>query len=186
MSNPKNKSWLTPYALCATALGSALIALCTWISIPATVPFTLQTFAVFLVAGLLGAKCGTLAVLIYLLLGAVGLPVFSGFQGGPGALLGVTGGYLIGFVFTALTVGLLTDRLGRRFPVLIGSMVLGLALCYTFGSAWFLILYTKTKGAMAMSTVLATCVLPFLLPDGLKLLLAAFLVRRLHGHIKAV
>ncbi len=173
------KSQLSTYELCSAALGAALMAICAWISIPAAVPFTLQTFAVFLVTGLLGLKCGTLSVVVYLLLGALGLPVFAGFQGGLGTLLGVTGGYLIGFVFSALAVGLSLRLLGRSLPALLLAMVLGLMLCYGFGSAWFLILYTKTKGAIALGTVLATCVVPFLLPDGIKILLAALLTRRL-------
>ena len=80
--------------LARAALFAALIAICSWISIPTAVPFTLQTFAVFLALGVLGGKLGTLSVAVYLLLGAVGLPVFAGFQGGLGALLGATGGYL--------------------------------------------------------------------------------------------
>ena len=95
MSN--QKSFLTVRELCATALGAALMTICAWISIPAQVPFTLQTFAVFFVTALLGLKCGTLSVIVYLLLGAVGLPVFAGFKGGLGSLMGVTGGYLLGF-----------------------------------------------------------------------------------------
>ena len=90
--------------LARAALFAALIAICSWISIPTAVPFTLQTFAVFLALGVLGGKLGTLSVAVYLLLGAVGLPVFAGFQGGLGALLGATGGYLAGFLLTALTV----------------------------------------------------------------------------------
>ena len=77
-------------------LCTALMAICAWITIPAAVPFTMQTFAVFLTAGLLGGKRGTIVVLVYLLLGAVGLPVFSGFAGGLGYMTGVTGGYLVG------------------------------------------------------------------------------------------
>ena len=88
---------LTYMAVCA-----ALIAVCSWISIPAAVPFTLQTFAVFCVLGLLGGKRGTVSILVYILLGAIGLPVFSGFNGGIGALLGTTGGYIIGFIFVGL------------------------------------------------------------------------------------
>lgn len=162
MQTEKQPKPLSVRELCYTAMGAALLTVCAWISIPAAVPFTLQTFAVFLTAGLLGCKCGMLSVVVYLLLGAVGLPVFSGFRGGIGTLLGVTGGYLTGFLFTSLTVGLLTERFGCRLPVLIGSMVLGLLFCYGFGSLWFLILYTRTSGAIAMGTVLATCVLPFL------------------------
>ena len=88
--------------LCFCAIGAALIAVCAWISIPAEVPFTLQTFAIFAVCGLLGGRRGTVSVLVYLLLGAVGLPVFSGFRGGLGALLGTTGGYILGFLALAL------------------------------------------------------------------------------------
>ena len=83
--------------LAYTGILAALIAVCSWISIPTAVPFTLQTFAVFLTLGLLGGRLGTLAVTVYLLLGAVGLPVFAGFHGGLGAFLGATGGYLVGF-----------------------------------------------------------------------------------------
>ena len=87
------------------AMAVALIAVCSWISIPTTVPFTMQTFAVCLVSALLGTRRGFLAVVCYLLLGAAGAPVFAGFKGGLGALLGVTGGYLVGFLFTALIAG---------------------------------------------------------------------------------
>jgi len=184
MSNPPKRPLFTTRELCYTALGAALTAICAWISIPAAVPFTLQTFAVFLVTGLLGLKCGTAAVLVYLLLGAVGLPVFSGFKGGLGALAGVTGGYLVGFIFTALTMGLITKRFGTRIPVLILSMVLGLVLCYAFGSVWFLALYTRSTGPIGIGGVLGMCVLPFLPVDAIKILLAAFLVGRLRPHIR--
>ena len=80
------------------ALMTALMAICSWISIPTTVPFTLQTLGVFLACALLGGKRGSLAVFVYLLLGALGLPVFAGFSGGAGALLGSTGGYILGFL----------------------------------------------------------------------------------------
>ncbi|MBR6474866.1 MAG: biotin transporter BioY, partial [Lachnospiraceae bacterium] len=84
------------------AIGAALIAACSWITIPFMVPFTLQTFAVFTIVGLLGGRKGFLSILVYILLGAVGLPVFSGFKGGIGVLAGTTGGYIIGFLFIAL------------------------------------------------------------------------------------
>ena len=84
------------------ALMAVLLAVCSWISVPAPVPFTLQTFGVFCALGLLGGRRGSTAVLLYILLGAVGLPVFSGFQGGLGKLLGPTGGYILGFLLSAL------------------------------------------------------------------------------------
>ena len=121
-----------------------------------------------------------------MLLGIVGLPVFSGFQGGAGILLGVTGGYLIGFLFTALAVGLITRLLGRSLPALVFAMTVGLVLCYAFGSAWFLLVYTRSSGSIGLAAVLAKCVVPFLLPDAAKIALAALLTRRLQGHIRPV
>ena len=166
------------------ALGAALIAVCSWISVPSPlpsgVPFTLQTFAVCLLAALYGWRKGLWTVVCYLLLGAVGLPVFAGFKGGIGALLGVTGGYLVGFLFTALVIGLAADRLGRKLPVLLIAMVLGLALCYAFGTVWFLRVYTSSKGPMGVGAALGLCVAPYLLPDGAKIVLAAVLTRRLY------
>ncbi len=186
MENTAKKPLFTTRELCETALGAALITVCAWISIPAAVPFTLQTFAVFLIAGLLGLKRGFLSVLVYLLLGAVGLPVFAGFKGGPAALVGVTGGYLLGFLLSALAVGLLTERFGRSLPVLISSMVLGLLLCYAFGSVWFMVLYTRSQGPITLLSVLSLCVFPFLPADGAKILLAALLTKRLRKLLKIV
>ena len=150
--------------LCFCAIGAALIAVCAWISIPADVPFTLQTFAIFAVCGLLGGKRGTVSVLVYLLLGAVGAPVFAGFRGGFAALIGTTGGYLVGFILLALIISLAQARWGLGQWVFVLSAAVGLLVCYAFGTAWFLIVYTRT-GAITLGVVLAKCVLPFLLPD---------------------
>ena len=81
---------------------AAMISICSWITIPATVPFTLQTMGIFTAIGILGGQKGTLAVLTYILLGAVGIPVFSGFSGGIGIIFGTTDGYIIGFLFSAI------------------------------------------------------------------------------------
>ena len=89
------------------AMFSAILAVCSWISIPAAVPFTLQTFGVFLAVGVLGGKRGTLTVLTYILMGMIGVPVFAGFSGGIGCLLGSTGGYIIGFLFSAIFMWLM-------------------------------------------------------------------------------
>ena len=83
---------------------AVIMAICSWISIPTTVPFTLQTFGVFIAVGVLGGKRGSLAVLVFIILGAIGIPVFSGMTGGVGILLGSTGGYIIGFLFSALVM----------------------------------------------------------------------------------
>ena len=91
-------------AMVQIALFAAIIAVCSWIQIPMTVPFTMQTFAVFCALATLGGKGGTISILIYIVLGAVGVPVFAGFTGGIGILFGTTGGYIIGFLFTGLPV----------------------------------------------------------------------------------
>ena len=90
------KTKLTTRDMVYTAMFACLMTICAWISIPGQVPFTLQTMGVFLAVGLLGGKRGTLAILVYVLMGAVGLPVFSGYQGGLARLAGPTGGYLAG------------------------------------------------------------------------------------------
>ena len=161
------------------ALSVALIAVCSWISVPLMIPVTLQTFAVCLVTALLGLKSGLWAVAAYILLGAAGLPLFSGFRGGPAALLGTTGGYIVGFLFTALSVGLGVKLFGRRLPVLLISMTLGVLLCYVFGTAWFMVVYTRNSGPVSLGVVLGWCVLPYLIPDAVKILLASLLTRRL-------
>lgn len=161
------------------AVFAVLMTVGAWISIPLTVPFTLQTCAVFAALGILGGRRGTWAVLVYLLMGLVGLPVFSGFQGGPAALLGATGGYLLGFVAAALVYWLVTAKLGDALWVTGIAMVLGLLVCYAFGTAWFLVVYARTTGPIGLAAALSWCVLPFLIPDGCKIALAVVLSRRL-------
>ncbi len=161
------------------AVCAAVMAVCSWISIPAAVPFTMQTFGVFLAVGLLGGRNGTLAVVIYLLLGAAGLPVFSGFTGGIGHLFGATGGYIIGFVFSALLMWLMERFLGRSLKALVASMIAGLLVCYAFGTAWFMVVYARDSGSIGLITALSWCVFPYIIPDALKILLAAIMTRRL-------
>lgn len=155
------------------SLFAALIAVCAWISVPVfDIAFTLQTFAVFLTLGLLGGKWGSAAILIYLLLGAAGMPVFSGFRGGIGALAGVTGGYLWGFLFSGLVYWALA-RFGK-----LPAMIAGQLACYLCGSIWF---YLYAGGGLGV--ILLRCVVPYLIPDAVKITLAYTLCRRLARHI---
>lgn len=163
---------------------TALMAVCSWISIPTTVPFTLQTMAVFLAVGILGGKRGTLAVLAFILLGAVGAPVFAGFTGGPSILLGTTGGYIVGFLFAALLMWAMERFLGTNLWVLGVSMALGLLVCYAFGSLWFMWVYARTTGPVTLAAVLGWCVVPFVLPDLVKIGLALTLTAQLRRHVK--
>lgn len=159
------------------ALFAALLCVCAWLCVPlGDVAFTLQTFGVFLALGLLGGKWGTASILVYLLLGAAGVPVFSGFRGGLGALAGATGGYLAGFLFTGLLYWLITALWGNSSKVQVLAMLIGLLGCYAFGTAWFLFGYAQ-DGSIGL--ILVKCVIPYLLPDILKLFLARLLTRRL-------
>lgn len=161
------------------AVFAVLIAICSWISIPTVVPFTLQTFAIFLSVGVLGGKRGTLAVLVYILLGLIGIPVFAGFSGGIGVLAGNTGGYIIGFLLSALIMWAMEKIFGKKLWILALSMVIGLFVCYAFGTAWFMIAYTRNTGAVGLAAVLGWCVFPFLIPDLVKIVLAFILSKRL-------
>ena len=164
------------YDLAYIAIFAVLIAICSWISIPMTVPFTLQTFGVFMAVGVLGGKRGSLAVLVYILLGAIGVPVFAGFSGGLGILLNNTGGYIIGFLFSALVMWAMESLWGKKPVIQILSMVVGLIVA--MGTIWFMVVYTRTSGAVGLGTVLGWCVIPFIIPDLVKIALAFVLSRR--------
>ena len=157
------------------AIGVALLTVCSWISIPTpvTVPFTLQTFAVFFLCYLLGGARGTMTVIVYLLLGAAGAPVFAEMSGGISVLLRPTGGYLIGFLFSALLMWFFERFAGKKIWIYGISMVLALIVCYTFGTLWFVHVYIGEDGnSIGTLTALSWCVLPYLLPDAVKIALA--------------
>lgn len=153
-----------------TSLFAALITVCAWIAVPIPpVAFTLQTLGVLLALGILGGKRGLCSVGLYLLLGLVGLPVFSGFRGGVSALMGPTGGFLWGFLAMAACYWLL-QRFGK-----LPAMMAGQLACYVCGCWWFTV-YAPGTGYAAAAL---TCVVPYLLPDALKLMLAYTLSARI-------
>ena len=166
------------------AMFAVVMAVCSWISVPYVVPFTLQTFGVFLAVGVLGGKRGTLAVLIYILLGCVGVPVFAGFSGGIGVVLGSTGGYIVGFLVQALVMWAMERLPGNQTVVTIISMVLGLIGCYAFGTVWFVVVYAQKTGPVGLWTALGWCVFPYILPDAAKMALALVLRKRLKAAIR--
>lgn len=161
------------------ALFAVLIAICSWVSVPGPVPFTMQTFGVFLALSCLGGRRGTLSVLVYLLLGLIGVPVFAGFSGGIGSLIGSTGGYLLGFLLSALLVWALEKMTGRCLWAQVLAMTLAMLVCYAFGTVWYMAVYLRTTGAIGVWSVLGACVVPFLIPDAVKIALAMLLGRRL-------
>ena len=145
----KSKSKFKVIDLVYIGLSAALIAVCSWISIPLpTVPITLQTMGVVLIASLFGAKRGVIATVVYILLGAIGVPVFSGFSSG------------------------------------LGVMIICILVCYAFGTAWFAIVYTNKGTPMGVGAILGMCVVPFLIPDAVKIVIAAVLTNRLKRFIK--
>lgn len=169
------------YDMVYVGIFTVLIAICSWISIPMTVPFTLQTMGVFLTVGILGGRRGTLAVLVYILLGAIGVPVFAGSTGGIGVLISNTGGYIMGFLLSALLMWGMEKLFGKSNLVLAVSMVLGLLVCYTVGTIWFMMVYSANTGAVGIMTVLGWCVFPFIIPDIIKIVLALMLKNKLAG-----
>ena len=173
-----SRSRFSPRSMVYMALCAVLTAVCAWITVPGPIPFTLQTFALCCTLLLLGGRLGGFALLVYLLMGAIGLPVFSHFTGGRGVLLGPTGGYLLGFLLCAPVYSLCSG--GRNSPPRQkAAALLAVLLCdYAAGTAWYCLL-TGTGPAAALSL----CVLPFLLPDLVKLLLALALSLRLERHL---
>ncbi len=183
----KTVSRLRTKDLTLVALFTALMAVCAWISIPVPPPFvqfTMQTFAIFAALLALGGKRGTYAVTAYLLLGAVGAPVFSDFRGGLGVLLGTTGGYILGFWVQALLYWLMTAKLGETLRVKIAASVLGQVLCFAFGTVWYLALYAQAGNPVGVMAALSYCVFPFIIPDIIKLALAVLVSRRIEKYVQ--
>ena len=161
---------------------AAVLAVLSQISfpLPSGIPVTLQTFAVALCGYALGCKRGTLAVLVYIVLGAVGLPVFSGFRSGVAALAGPTGGYILGFILCGGLYWLLEKRAKAWLLLAAGNVV-----CYIFGTAWFVYVYTSSGKPITFGAALLACVAPYVAPDAAKLALALLVSKRLSPHIKA-
>lgn len=178
--------------LCRIALFAAVIAVCAWISVPVgEIPVTLQTMGVCLAAAFLGWKRGTAAVAVYILLGLCGVPVFAGFTGGIAKLVLPTGGYIVGFLFTALIVGGASDAVGERIKntwaragILAAAMAVGIAVCYAFGTGWFLALYRMSDRAMTLAAALSMCVVPYLLPDLVKIVAAVLIVSAMKKYVR--
>lgn len=174
--------------LVLTGLMAALICILGPFSIPlpvSPVPLSLTTLAIYFAVYVLGLKRGTLSCIIYVLLGLVGLPVFSGFSGGPGKLFGPTGGYIIGYIFMVLICGLFIDKWPGKWYLCLCGMLLGTAVCYVFGSAWL-----AFQNSLSLPAALMLGAVPFIPGDLLKIGLALILgiaLRKalLHAHLLA-
>lgn len=161
------------------ALMTAVTCVLGPLSIPlpfSPVPISLTNFAIFLAIFVLGMKNGTISFIIYLLLGAIGVPVFSSFRGGLQVLAGPTGGYLIGFIFLALIMGFALDHFDRKLVPTIIGMIIGMAVCYAFGTVWLAkLLSLSFKEGLMMG------VIPYLAGDAAKIIIAAIVGPKLYG-----
>ena len=161
------------------ALMTAVTCVLGPLSIPlpfSPVPISLTNFAIFLAIFVLGMKSGTISFIIYLLLGAIGVPVFSSFRGGLQVLAGPTGGYLIGFIFLALIMGFALDHFDRKLVPTIIGMIIGMAVCYAFGTVWLAkLLSLSFKEGLMMG------VIPYLAGDAAKIIIAAIVGPKLYG-----
>ncbi len=179
----KNKT----YNIVLIAVSAALITICSWISITiGPVPFTLQTMAIFAVLMTIGGARGSVAVVIYLLLGLVGVPVFAGFKGGPASFLGPTGGFLVGFAVASLVwillEKLLRDKMSSSAVKRILYGVINAVICevvmYTLGVIWFMVVYGQQTGPVGLGATLTMCVVPFIIPDIVKIAVAIVIGER--------
>ena len=176
----------TTYTLCATALMTAVMCVLSPISIPiGPVPISLATLVVLLSVYILGTKWSIVSVVVYLILGMIGLPVFSGFSGGFAKLAGPTGGYLIGYIFLALISGVIMTFAEKKFsekkkiiPLTFVGMLIGTLVLYAFGTVWFILLMDTT-----FAYALTVCVLPFLPFDIVKIIIAIILGRTIRSRL---
>ncbi len=166
------------------SLFTAIIAVCSFITVPAAVPFTLQTLGVFAALAILGGKRGTLCIILYVFTGLVGLPVFSGFSGGVSHLLGATGGYISGFILCGLCYWIITKILGTKTIVKFSGLLAGLVVCYLFGTLWYTAVYLKTLNFEAFVSSAQICVLPFIIPDLIKIVVVLITDKKLPKTIK--
>lgn len=162
------------------SLMTAVIIICSFIQIPATIPFTLQTMGIFLALKLLGGYRGTVSILTYILLGGIGLPVFSGFKGGISAITGPTGGYIVGFLLMGILYLCFEKHLNNKLKENL-CLVAGLAICYAFGTLWFTYLM---NGKFTLKSAFLTCVAPFIIFDLGKLILAEIIATRVKNNLK--
>lgn len=181
----KNRAFI--YDLVLISVSAALITVCSWISIPlGPVPFTLQTLGILAVMLTTGGRRGTISILVYLALGVCGIPVFAGFKGGVTAFLGPTGGFLIGFVFAALVYWLFEKLIFKKLMTsTIKTLVFGLigflifeVVMYIIGVIWFMTVYAAQTGPVGLVTVMGWCVFPFIIPDLVKMVIAAIIGER--------
>lgn len=158
---------------------TAVICILAPFSLPiGPVPISFTNLAIYIALYVLGMKRGTISYLIYLLIGLVGIPVFSGFTGGPQKLFGPTGGYLIGFIPMAVIAGIVIDKCMKKWYFCLLAMIAGTWVCYLFGTAWL-----AFQANMTFKAALAAGVIPFIIEDLIKMILALLIGPQIHKQL---
>lgn len=165
-----------------TAIFCCVIIICSQISIPFPIPFTLQVFGFFLSLYVLGAKRGLICVLLYIALGSIGLPIFSSFRGGIGCLFDATGGYLWGFIIAALVYLLLENFAKKEKAYAFCVMLLSLILCHISGGLWYYFIYAHDEAHLFTFTTIF--ILPYFAIDIIKIVFALIIGNTLKKIIK--
>jgi biotin transport system substrate-specific component len=159
------------YQMAIIGVMAAVICILGPLSIPiGVIPISFTNLAIYFILYTLGMKKGTISYIIYMLIGFVGIPVFSGFTGGPSKLFGPTGGYIIGFFFMALIAGFFIDAFFDKWYLCFIGMILGTAVCYVFGTIWL-----SYQAHISLGSALAAGVIPFIPGDLTKILIATFI-----------
>lgn len=158
---------------------TAVICILAPFSLPiGPVPISFTNLAIYVALYVLGMKRGTVSYLIYLLIGLVGVPVFSGFTGGPQKLFGPTGGYLIGFIPMAVIAGVVIDKCMKKWYFCLLAMIAGTWVCYLIGTAWL-----AFQANMTFKAALAAGVIPFIVEDLIKMILALLIGPQIHKQL---
>lgn len=182
MNKEEGKKKIKTATLVLIGLMAAITCIMGPFSIPLPfnlVPISLTNLVIYFTIYILGMKKGTISYCIYLLIGLVGLPVFSAFTGGPGKLLGPTGGYLIGFIFLALISGFFIDKWSDNMFLCMTGMVLGTIVCYIFGTIWL-----AYQANMNFGAALWAGVIPFIPGDVIKMIMALLLAPQIRNRLK--
>ena len=163
------------------AISTVFMIMCSWISIPAPVPFSLQSFGAVMLCLLLGKKQALFSIATYILLGIAGLPVFAGFRNGAAVITGPTGGYIPGFLFLPFIIGRNSVKQDKKKLTTFLLICLGMLAVYTTGTMWYALVFSESRNGLL--PILSLCVFPYIIPDIVKIILAMSCAEKLRSKI---
>ena len=156
-----------------------LLIISSWIQIPLTIPITLQILSIFVISGIFSFKQSFVSVIIYIVLGIIGLPVFSMFNNGIGVIVGYNGGFIVSFILIPIIVNIFNYKTKDNYKLLFVSFIVSLLMVYILGSIWFMKVYLMNTGTISYINVLAIAVIPFIIPDIIKIVIALIIIRKI-------